>query len=735
MRIAASCLAWLMAVGCAHPGAPDAASTSGPNGWTLERVLSRPTLTGTPPSNPLWSPDGRHLAFLWKADAQARREIWLVEVDAEPAGGGALRELTAGGDGASGVEGFAWMPDGGAIVHLRDGALWRTDLAGNASLVRAVGEGASDLDVAPDGRHASFLKAGDLWLVDLADRTLRRATHVGVPSISDVPLGRYRRPDVEIGPYVWGGPTYAWSPDGRSIAVHHVDRRGLRAVPFPHYLGEETSPNLVRRSYPGDPNEARSVGLLDVESGALRMLVLPDPTATRIVDFSWSRDGRLLIDRESDTCVDRFLHVLDPEAREPRLVWHDRRESRVYTAGGSAWHVDGDHVVVLADLADRYGLYAVHREGGEPRLLTDASCDVLGGPLVARNGAIFYAANDPRPSELHACVTSLDGAPRRLTSQPGESRPYPSPDGRHLAILHSSDTSPTELHLLEVPGQGGSGPARRITRSPSPEFEALARVEPRYVTFPSLVDDAVLHARILEPRDLDRSRRHPVIFGPVYSNTVRNRWSGLWSMLQQVLVDRGFVVVQVDVRGSTGYGRSFREEFLMDFAGRDLDDLASAVAYMESLPHIDPDRIGIWGSSYGGTLTVYALLKKPGLFDAGVACAAAVDPHFFGSDDVAIVRRPDSHPEAFLRGAAQYAANLEDPLLLVHGMQDQVVPFKTVVDLAEALMLEGKDFDFAFAPAGTHRWSGPPHYARYLLGKLVAHFERHLRGGSGSLAR
>ena len=94
------------------------------------------------------------------------------------------------------------------------------------------------------------------------------------------------------------------------------------------------------------------------------------------------------------------------------------------------------------------------------------------------------------------------------------------------------------------------------------------------------------------------------------------------------------------------------------------------------------------------------------------------------------MRRPDSHPEAFLRGAAQYAANLEDPLLLIHGMQDQVVPFKTVVELAEALMRNGKDFDFAFAPAGAHGWTSSPHYARYLLGKLLAHFERHLRGGS-----
>jgi dipeptidyl-peptidase 4 len=723
MRTAAPCLAWILACGCASTGSADPTPVDGAGALTLERLLSRPALTGTAPSAPLWSPDSRRLAFLWNAAADARRELWLVEAD-----GSGLRRLTDATEGSSGVQAMVWTPDSGALLYLRSGALWRTDLTGASAHVTALAADAAELAVSPDGRCASFLQGGDLWLVDLVGGAARQATHVGVPSSSDLPIGRYRRPEVEIGPYVWGGPSYAWAPDSRTIAVHHVDRRAVRQVPFPDYLGEETRANRIRRPYPGDPNEARSVGLLHVDTGALRLLTLPDPTSTRIVDFVWSAQGRLLIDREADTCVDRWLHVLDSAAAEPRLLWHDRRETRVYTTVGSAWHPDGAHVIVLGDLADRYALYALHRERPEPRLLTDPAFDVTGGPTVAADGAIFYTANLPNPYEVHACRTSLAGASQRLTTRPGEARPYPSPDGRHLALLHSCDTNPTELYLLDPT----SGRERHITQSPPPEFRERSWAEARYVTFPSRVDDATLHARILEPRGLDRSRRHPVIFGPVYSNTVRNRWAGFWSTFQQLLVDRGYIVVQVDMRGSTGYGRAFREAFLVDFAGRDLDDLASAVAYVESLPYVDPDRIGVWGSSYGGTLTAYALLKMPGLFDAGVACAAAVDPRFFGSDDVAIVRRPDSHPEAFLRGAAQYAANLADPLLLIHGMQDEVVPFKTVVDLAEALMRNGKDFDFAFAPAATHGWTSSPHYARYLLGKLLAHFDHHLGDGGRS---
>ena len=326
-------------------------------------------------------------------------------------------------------------------------------------------------------------------------------------------------------------------------------------------------------------------------------------------------------------------------------------------------------------------------------------------------------------AERHAYrVSANGGVPKRVTSMPGQNRAYPSPDGRVVAILHSDDETPTELYLAAADGEK----ARRVTNSPVPEFADHEWARVRYVSFPSEIDDYTLHARIMEPQTLEEGRKYPVIFGPMYSNTVRNRWSGIYNMVQQLLVQKGYIVVQVDVRGSTGYGRQFREEFLTDFAGDDIEDIASAASYLRTLSYVDTERMGIWGSSYGGTLTVYTLLKKPGLFRAGVAAASAVDPFFFGTDDVAIVRRPDTHPGVFENAAARYAANLEDHLLLIHGMQDHVVPFKTTVVLAEALIREGKNFDFAFAPGATHAWSREKPYARFLFGKMVEHFDRYL---------
>ena len=718
-------IALLLIVGCSQKSVDKTTGAGQEPALTIDRIVSQPSITGTAPSSPSWSADSRQVAFLWNDSGLPRREIWIVKGD-----GSGLRQLTSEIEGTGGVDLFVWTPDGANLIYLRSGDIWRVSFAnGDGKRLTETGGNKSNLTVSPDGRYASFLQDGDLWLFHLGTSTLTRATEVSVPSISSVPLGRYNRPDVEIGPYVWGGPTYAWSPDSRTIVVHYVDRRNLRTVPFPYYLGKETLVNNLRRGYPGDPNEHRTIGFYGVESGDLTLLNLPDPTANRIVAFSWSPSGTLLLDRESDTAVDRWLHTVDPVDGRMQEIWHDHRETRVYTSIASAWHSDGERVVFLSDLGDRYGLYLLTPGDGTPNLLTNESFDVTSKPFVVSPASmIFFQSNEPSPYERQVFrIPDEGGTATRITTLPGQHRPYPSPDGTRVALLHNSDLSPPELYIVDT--RNGL-PENRVTTSPIPEFMRRSWAQARYATFPSRIDDYTLHARILEPTDLKSGKRYPVVFGPAYSNTVRNHWAGTIGLLHQLLVERGYIVIQVDVRGSTGYGREFREEFLIDFGGRDIDDLESAVNYLSTLPYVDSERVGIWGSSYGGTLTIYSLFKKPGLFKAGVAGAAAVDPYFFGTDDVAIVRRPQSHPEAFTRGAELYAGNLEDHLLIIHGMQDDVVPFKTTVVLAEELMRLGKDFDFAFAPGATHGWTRPTHYARYLFGKLVAHFDRYLEPGS-----
>lgn len=712
------------------------ATAGSPASLTLDRLFQAPSLFGTPPDDALWSPAGDAFVFRWNDSALPQRELWLATVDAEKP-----RRLFSG---EASVREAAWLADGSALLCLRGESLWRIDVRTGASrqLVRP-GSGAAGLSISPDGRFASWLQHGDLWrfALDGAAKAPEQLTDLGLPPLSPLAAGRYRRPEREIGPGIWGGPTYAWSPDGRYLALHAVDRRQMRTVPFPDYLAPDTQPNPVRRGYPGDPNERREVGILDLQEGAIRWLALPDPSAYQIVGFAWSADQRLLVDVASDTAVDRRIYVTDSGGATPRLIWRSERTERIYTRFAALWMPDSRSIAVLSDHEDRYGVYRLNlidglTAGGEasPERLSDPAHDVLGDIHFAADGSrLFYSATGDTPAQRHLFSVALAGVgaatgPRavQLSRRPGQHEATLAPDARHAVLRFSDDRSPPELYLLRIDDGRTEAPAARITHSPPAEFARYPWAQVRYLSVPSRIDDYTLGVRLMLPADFDPERRYPVIFGPLYSNTVRNRWAGIYTAVQQLLVQRGFLVAQVDVRGSTGYGRAFREAFLADFAGDDIEDLHSAVDYLAAQPWVDSERLGLWGSSYGGTLTLYTLLRKPGLFRAGVAAAAAVDPHFFGTDDVAIVRRPDTHPEIFERRAAALAGNLEDALLLIHGMQDQVVPFKTMADFSEALIRAGKDFDTAFVPGATHAWSREPGYDRYLFGRLLAHFERHL---------
>jgi len=739
----------LMAMLVSLPGANALAQPVAP--LTLDQVTSRPSLIGTPPSSPVWSPDSRRLAFAWNERGQPFRDLWVVD-----AGGSGLRRLTdldrthpapsppegrstaalaaqAAARARTGVGEVLWLRDGRTILFTAAGGTYRVDADAGAPVRLELGGSASHLAVSPDGTQLAFLRTGDLWLWSLgAGGPPMRLTQLAVPGIARVPLGTYNRADVEIGTGIWGASwrPFAWAPDGRSIALHQVDRRHIRRVPFPSYLGDETTASELRRGYPGDENERRTLHVLDVATGTLRPITLEDPGYRAVSDFQWAPDGRLLIDRVSDTGTDRWVSVLEPGATTPRLLWHDHRATRIYPSYAARWHPDGRRIVVLADLAERDHLYALDSTTPTtaPVALTSGAWDVTSLVDIESDGTLIFASTLKNPYERQVYrLTPGATRPTALTTLAGTHAPVPSPDGRHLATIWTDDVTPPEL-MVTSHGQGTA--ERRVTTSPLPEFPRHSWVRARYATFTNAVDGFVVHARILEPPTRDPARRYPVIVGPVYSNTVRNRWNGLAGTLQQFLVQQGYIVVQVDVRGSVGHGRAFREAFLMDYGGKDLDDLQAVVDGLKTLPYVDGRRIGIWGSSYGGLLSVHALLKRPGVFAAGVAGAPAVDPHAFGPDDVAITRTPASHPEAFVRGSALHLGDdLRDPLLIIHGLMDDVVPFRTTMALAERLMLLGKDFDVATAPGATHAWTAREHYARYFYRKLVQFFDRHLAVG------
>jgi dipeptidyl-peptidase 4 len=743
---------WLLLAAVATPAAALAPVAEVP----LERLVSLPTLSGTPPAAPAWSPDGEHLAFLWNDRGFPFRDLWVV-----PAGGGTPQRLTAMDPAADelqpfgehlgpelslsalraesarrhapGVSEFSWSRDGERLLFVYRGDIHAV-AAGGGNLQRlSEGGGKSQLALSPDGRRLAFLQDGDLWLMRLEDGHLTRATQLGEPATGHVPGGAFSGHDVEL-------RRPAFSADGRYIALEYVDRRAVRRMPIPSYLHEEPILHAPRRAYPGDSDEIHKVGIFDLEDDTLRFVALDEPDGRSVLAMAWSPvSAELLVEQDSHDGESRWLHLVSAADGGVRELRHDHRPRRIYPLFNSAWRSDGRAVFFIGDHEGHYRLYAMAVDDGRIRRLTPGDFDVAGAgfapsPLqaVAATGELFYVSAAHSPYERHVYrIPQSGGAPARVTTLAGVHEGMSvSPDGMRVATVGSSDRLPGELYIF---GVNGEPDVIRVTRSPLAGFEAFAHAPPRYVSFPSRIDDFRLHARIIEPPGMVPGRQYPVIIGNVYSGTARNQWS--WprpvSLLQQYLVHAGeYIVVQVDLRGSVGYGVDFREAFQGDWGGGDLEDLHSTVDYLRSLPHVDPERIGIWGNSYGGMMVLFALFERPGMFAAGIAGSPAVDPYRFTQYDQHLARRPSTHPEIFRRASLlERGEQLADPLMFIHGLHDDIVPFRTTLQLMEKLMLLGKDFEMVAPPEASHWWAAPEHYGVHTFRKFVQFFERHVPPG------
>ncbi len=723
---------------------------------TIERITSYPRLTGTAPSHPTWSPDSSRIAFLWNDEGHLFRDVWVVSVsEGEPVRVTDLAEGPRTSDrlaapredplaalerayeerSEKGVSDVTWSPDGRSLILSYDDHVFRVDADGaNLRRLTSAEAGRSELAFSPDGRFLSWLQDGDLWLWNQKTNEAVQATKIGVAEIDDVEGARFTRLDREYS-------SYEWSEDSRFVALHLDDRRNIRMEPIPNYIGERTEMRYLRRDYPGDHDHIRAMDIYSVAGGRVRRVELPEKTAALITGYSWSSaPSRLLIDQVSEDAVHRWLWVVTPEDASFKKAWHTERWKRnSQRLTSSIWRSDGKAVLFTSDLDGRHRLHSVSVEDGSPETLTKGDWSVIaarfgGAPLGVSDELreVFFVSTKKNPYERQIYrMSEKGGTVSQVTSLPGTHYPILSPDGTKLALLHSSDTRPTDLYVMDAKG----GEERRLTHSPTEEFDRYTWAKPSYVTFKSRIDDAVIHGRLVEPPDLDRTKKYAAILGPVYSNNVRNQWHRISHTFEQYLAQRGYLVLQVDLRGSSGYGRKFRQDLFLDYGGIDIEDLHSGAAYLKSLPYVDPDRVGIWGWSYGGLMTSMSLFKKPGVYAAGVAGAPATNVWHAMTGQTDNARQPYTHPEVYRKvSAVSFGEDLEDHLMFIHGLQDAVVLFKDSVTLAEKLMMLGKNFDFVILPSATHSYSQRDYETRFVLTKVTEHFDRYLGRGPRTAA-
>ena len=698
--------------------------------YALDTLLQQPSLAGIAPRHTAWSRDGEHLAFTWNDEGAGFQDIWVLR-----SGESAPQRVTHHGDdtdSGAGVSELLWLENAnGRIAYVLDGVLRATDLEGNDTVLDDRVEHVRHLQLSPDGNTISFVSGGpeNNYLHDFhSDGSLwLRAADAGQGTPSHRLYGN-DEPRIFV-------DRYEWAPDGSRLALVEGDNTDVPDRQLHYYAdGGELQVYTFSRSFPGDETTRRRLGVVSVADGATRWFELADDQYP-IWNWGLSSDGSRLFANTSNFVVkEHTIYVFDVETGDREVFYHFDDPENVIPGWRAAWAPDDDGLIIQTDRDGFYHLYHQAEAGGEPRALTSGEWEVASFEIDSARGVIYFIANESHLSERQLYRVSVDGGEiERLTPEAGTWDPEFAPGYARVALSFSNDTTPPDLYVRDLLVDGDDQ-VRRITHSPRPEFDDYTWATVKYLEFPSHVDGMKIYGRLAVPPDFDPERRYPMIVGSVYANTVRNQWgrgaSPVWAF-DQHLVSQGYLVLKVNVRGSWGQGKAFSQALIHDYGGIDTDDIESGVRHLIAEGFVDPDRVGIWGNSYGGLKTLMSLFKKPGVYAAGIAGAPATNVwHAYPAQKwVMGERRGDDYPERYRRQSALYhSEGLEDPLMIIHGTRDPIVLYSDSIALVERMIAQDKQFELVTLPAGSHGWANDnPAQTRFIYRRMIDFFDRHLK--------
>lgn len=467
--------------------------------------------------------------------------------------------------------------------------------------------------------------------------------------------------------------------------------------------------DLRARKKVGDLVDNVRMGILRVEDG--EVLWVDHGQGDREVSLSlvaWSEDGEkaLLLGLSADF-KDRWLLLLDPETGGTKVLDYLHDDAWVKRGGHDAGWMPGDrHIYFLSERDGYQHLYTVSIEGGEPQQLTKGQFEVF-SPRISKDKTRFYfTSSEGDPGERHFYSMSLDGGEKtHITHLEGRNDAYLSPDESMLALIHSYSNKPPELYLQENrPG----AEARQMTTTPSEKFRSFPWIAPEIVTFTAR-DGVEVRARLYKPEDYERGGPAVIfVHGAGYMQNVHKGWSNYYReyMFHHLLMERGgYIVLDIDYRGSAGYGSDWRTAIYRHMGGKDLTDQVDGARYLVEEHGVDPKRIGIYGGSYGGFITLMALFATPEVFAAGAALRPVTDwAHYNHGYTGRILNLPQDDDEAYRRSSPIYfAEGLKSPLLICHGMVDTNVHFQDTVRLTQRLIeLRKEDWEVAIYPFEGH---------------------------------
>jgi len=553
------------------------------------------------------------------------------------------------------------------------------------------------------------------------------------------------------------------SPDEKYVTATVIERpEGAKNTIVPEYITDSGyTDDIPSRDKVGDRQSRIRIAVISVVSGEVKWVdhgqkqtppqgptkmssgketgetvpaKPPEPHErdVQLLQPVWSEDGTkaVLYARASDN-KDRWILALDPATGKTRVLVDQHDDAWVDGPGARTlgW-MKGDREVYFQSEKTGYSqLYAVPWDGGEPRALTSGNWEVKEAALSNDKSRFYLTTSEGDPGVQKFYEMNADGGARTcITPEPGKHDVVLSPDERWIADVYSYTNKPPELYVQE---NRPDAKPRKLTSSPTAEFWTYHWQDVPIVTFPAR-DGAQLRARFFKPANFKKGGPAVIfVHGAGYLQEVHRWWSNYYReyMFDHLLMERGFAVLDIDYRGSAGYGRDWRTAIYRHMGGKDLDDQVDGAKWLVSQQGVDPKRIGIWGGSYGGFITLMAMFTQPDVFAAGGALRPVSDWAEYNNPYTSnILNLPQNDAEAYRRSSPIYfASGLKGALLICHGMVDTNVHFQDTVRLVQKLIeLHKENWELAVFPVENHDFQQPSSWADEYK-RILKLFETHLK--------
>ena len=561
----------------------------------------------------------------------------------------------------------------------------------------------------------------------------------------------------------------AISGDGKFAFLVVNDRAQSRTAQVPRYVSESSfTEEIQARTFVGDAQDRRRIATLNLESGEAvwagldgvsdavaipkppfgdepRPAAKPDPAPKR--DVRWgnlimSPDGRIAASsvRAADN-TERWLAVIDPATGKTNVLDHIKDEAWIRD-GGLGWLPDNTRMWFLAEHDGWMHLYTVDAAAASPsrKQLTTGKFEVDSVELSGDGAALYIVSTEQHPGERHIYSLSVDGGARRkITTAVGSHQGAISPDNTTFGLVSSKSNRPPDVFLMTNPlavvSEHGPSAPTRVTTSTAPEWLTHNWVEPQLITYKSR-DGKDVYARLITP-EMVGAKRDPkapaVVFvhGAGYLQNAHKFWSSYYReyMFHHLLASRGYVVLDPDYRASAGYGRDWRTAIYRWMGGHDLNDVVDGAAYLVKAQKVNAGRVGVYGGSYGGFITLMALFTSPDTFAAGAALRPVTDwAHYNHGYTSNILNEPQADAEAYRKSSPIYfAEGLKSPLLIAHGMVDVNVHLQDSIRLAQRLIeLRKENWELAVYPVEDHGFVEATSWADEYK-RILKLFETHLK--------